>query len=305
MRNKGAFQISFPWLFAIIVGITILFLTIYGITKGVKTQESFQDVKTSKEIGILMNPLETGFEEAKSSEISFPVNTRIFASCEDFGIFGEQKIRVSQTSLGKWSQTNLESSFKNKYIFSKEIVEGKKMNVFSKAFDFPFKVADLVYLISKQDTYCFVDAPEDIQDEIENLNQDNLVLDNCPENSIKVCFSTGNNCNIAVKYEQGSIEKPQERVYFETDALMYAGIFSDKQTYECQLKRLMKRLSNLIDLYKIKSDTGYCDSGLKGQLESMKGLADSLDSSADLFPLKNLADKANIQNKGNYDCRLW
>ena len=33
----------------------------------------------------------------------------------------------------------------------------------------PFKIADLIYITSTNDKYCFVDAPDDIEDEIKDL----------------------------------------------------------------------------------------------------------------------------------------
>ena len=71
MKSKKAFlQISFAWLFAIIVGMVILFLAIYASTKIIKTEQIALDVETAKEIGVLLNPLETGFETGKTNSIT-------------------------------------------------------------------------------------------------------------------------------------------------------------------------------------------------------------------------------------------
>ena len=81
IKNKGYLQISFAWLFAIIVGAVILFLAIYASTRLMSTEQTTLDAKTGKEIGILLNPLETGFESIKATSLGFPVNTRIYNRC--------------------------------------------------------------------------------------------------------------------------------------------------------------------------------------------------------------------------------
>ena len=76
--KKGYLQISFAWLFAIIVGGFILVLAIYTVIQIIDSENMVIDAKTGKEIGILLNPLETGFEEGKTSSFTVPVETRIF-----------------------------------------------------------------------------------------------------------------------------------------------------------------------------------------------------------------------------------
>src|SRR3990167_4782614 len=232
MKNKkGQMNISFGWLFAIIVGAVIVFLAVLGATKVIKIGQSEGQAVGAKELGILLNPLETGFESASSTPLALRVETRIF---------------------NKWSAPGVESSFENKYLFSKYPTQGKKFYIFSKPFEFPFKVSDLIYLTSENEKYCFDNAPENIAEEILQLNQGNLAA-NCSkvdDKTIKVCFNR--NCDINVNYNSKYVQKGEDKFYFEEDALMYAAIFSDKEIYECQFKRLMKRTKQLAELYKEK-----------------------------------------------------
>ena len=117
MKKRGL-QISFAWLFAIIVGAFILFLAIYFVTKYIGQQETIMDAKTSKEIGVLLNPLETSFESSKVTYLNMPVESRIYNKCSKRDTFGKQLIQVSQKSLGKWTETNIDVGFENKYLFS-------------------------------------------------------------------------------------------------------------------------------------------------------------------------------------------
>ena len=240
MNNKAYLQISFAWTFAIITGIFILFLAIYSVTKLVGVSQYELDTKTAKNLGVLLNPLETSFETGKTTPITIAAETRIYNKCNLYGNFGNQIIQVSQKSFNKWPEPAEKISFSNKYIFSEDYVEGKKFYIFIKPFEFPFKVSDLIYITSSDKEYCFIDAPEDIEDELSSLNQNNLVIKNCSSDSVNVCFGGGMDCDVKVSYGMGSVKKDGNTIYFEGDALMYAAIFSEKDLYECQLQRLMK-----------------------------------------------------------------
>jgi len=307
INKKGYLQISFGWLFAIIVGIVIIALAIYFVTKMVGTQGTIQNAKTGKEIGILLNPLETSFESAVTSSVIFPEETRIYNRCDNDGNFGNQRIEIMQKNRNKWEETNLNDiKFQNKYIFSERNSEGKTFYIFSKPFDFPFKVANLMYISSASTNYCFIDAPEDIKDEISDLKQPNLKLEEeCSEEDIKVCFEYGN-CDIQVDYDAKRVEKNNEEMFFETDALMYAAIFSDKATYECQLKRLMQRIEQLSKIYMDKSNAlsiKGCEPVLNPYLSSLISSASSLSDSKRLYLVNLISEELEEKNKGS--CKLY
>ncbi len=310
MKNKGFIQISFPWLFAIIVGIFIIFLAIYGVTKLIKTEQTVIDVTTGKELGILLNPLETGFEQAKTTSLVFPADTRIYNDCELDEKFGTQIIRISQKSFNTWTETDIDVGFKNKYFFSDNIAESKDFFVFSKPFNFPFKVTDLIYLIPTKDIYCFVNSPEDIEDDLKTLGKDNLLYENCSniQDSIKVCFAEGSNCDVNVNTISQSIEKEQKKVYYEGDALMYAAIFSDPEIYECHLNRIMNRLKILAGIYDDKAviiSSSNCNTNLEADLIQLMSLADSFDNSIDLFKMTDTVKTIKDRNDDNSRCKLW
>jgi hypothetical protein len=304
--KKGYLQISFAWLFAIIVGGFILVLAIYTVIQIIDSENMVIDAKTGKEIGILLNPLETGFEEGKTSSFTVPVETRIFNECNDNGFFGKQLIRISQKSFKEWTETDVKVGFTNKYIFSEDFVEGKKFYVFSKPFEFPFKVADLIYISSSKDNYCFINPPEEIKEEILDLKPKNLFVENCSENSINVCFAGGSGCDIKVDYDNLKfVGKNNTRMYFEGDALMYAAIFSSPENYECQIKRLMKRVSSLSQLYSDKAafiSSNGCNSNLN--LLSLINLANNLENSQEISLIVNDVEKIQKEND-LAECKLW
>ncbi|MEK6823589.1 MAG: hypothetical protein AABY06_01010 [Nanoarchaeota archaeon] len=313
LNKKGDLNISFGWLFAIIVGATILVLAIYGATKIIKTGQQEGQAVGAKELGVLLNPLETGFKSAISTPLQLRVETRIFNTCSDFGNFGKQGIQTSEFSFNKWTLPGVESSFENKYIFSKSPTEGKKFYIFSKPFEFPFKVSDLIYLTSENEKYCFdfSNAPqetEDIEEEILQLNQANLVA-NCTKadsQTTKVCFKSGTGCDINVNYNTKYVQKKQDKIYFEGDALMYAAIFSDQKIYECQVERLMKRTKQLAEIYKEKElivSQKNCVSNLAGDLDL---LISSLENANDYKIINSVSDLVeDIKNKNKYSSCLW
>ncbi len=302
--KKKAMQLPFVWIFASLVGAFILFLAVYISVKLINTGETEMDLKIGKEIGILLNPLETGFQSGQTTFIILPVETRIYDECSNGGLFGEQQIKISQLNFKKWTDTNMRISFQNKYIFAKNYSEGKKFYLFSKPFEMPFKVADLIYLSPSKDTYCFIDAPEKIKNELNSLNPANIQLKNCSENSIKVCFLQGD-CDIKVDYDGKVVVKKSNRLYFEGDALMYAAIFSDPFVYECQVKRLMKRIDSLSNLYRNKAvlvSKKDCNSNLN--LMSLSSIAKNLESSRDLIIVNKIAEEIAKDNEVA-SCRLW
>jgi hypothetical protein len=310
-NKKGALEISFGWIFALIAGAIILFFAIYFSSKLINTQQEIVSAETGKEIGILLNPLETSFESSQTTSITIPSETRIHNKCGLTGNFGEQLIQLDQKSFGKWVKTEINVGFNNKYIFSNEEIEGEKFYIFSKPFDFPFKIADLVYMTSSNEVYCFVNAPDEIAEEINYLNQSNLLTGNCSSSGIRVCFESSS-CKINVDYNAGAVEKNGETMYFvetgeNSKTLMYAAIFSNKDVYECQLNRLMLRTREISSLYKDKeSITGKigCDTNLGDDFNEFIDLISNFSSSEELGIVKMKADYIDGINRARM-CMLW
>lgn len=306
MKKKGDLDISFGWIFGVIIGGFILFLAVFAAMKIIGVEETTQDAKTGKEIGILLNPLETNFESGKTSSLTMPVDTRIYNKCNNKNNFGRQIIQVSQKSFNKWTQTDIDVGFSNKYIFSENYTEGKTFYIFSKPFEFPFKVADVIYITSVSEKYCFINPPTEVFKELESLNQKNIYLNNC-SGGAKICFDDFSECDIKVNYKAKYVDKAKGRIYFEGDSLMYAAIFSDKEVYECGVKRLMQRIEQLTLLYQGKANfisRAGCNSNVNSELMQLNAMAKNLDNSADLSRIVQITE--DIQYKNDLaDCKLW
>lgn len=320
IRNKrGDLQISFSWIFAIIAGVFILFLAIYGVIKVTGIYKNQMNAQGAMSLGILINPFESSFESSQRVLVDGGGEARIYATCSNSSTFGRQTIKTSQKVFNEWSDDETVAvNFQNKYIFSKNPVEGKKFYVFSKPFEMPFKIADLVYITSTKDKYCFVDPPEDIEDEIEYLigenpsSNENFFVEerkmNCPEQSTTICFRVGDTCDVIVSSSGKYVKKSGSTVYYEGDALMYAAIFSEKEEYECQVDRLMMRAGQLYGLYEDKSKFIFqrtrCNAELDFELLRMRTLLKDFSSSNEISTINTLAEE--IENINKYaECRLW
>jgi hypothetical protein len=113
---------------------------------------------------------------------------------------------------------------------------------------------------------------------------------------------------MVIDENSGYIEKDSKRVYFEGNALMYAGIFSYPDEYECNIKRLMKRAEQLTIIYREKSilqrNSG-CEGSLEEELGLLGNLLDGFSSSRDIFEVGSQARRINSLNSNLGDCKLW
>ena len=260
--NKRGFEFSFAWIFAIVIGVFVLFLAIYAAMKVIDVGQQGTQTKTAKEISIIFNPLETGLASGKSSLLRLNAETRIYNKCSLEGSFGRQSFSTSQ-KLGfskDWPKPGDSIILHNKYVFSDETEDGKEFYFFSKPFNMPFKVSELIFMSSKK--YCFVNAPGFIEDEIKQLELKNVKIENCSSQDVKVCFSRTGNCNVSVygdcsgicspdygEYEFGHTIKNGKEVYY-ISSLLYGTIFSEPEVYNCNFKRLMSRIIQISNLYK-------------------------------------------------------
>lgn len=305
---------SFAWMFAILVGVVIILLAIFAAVKIVGTEKKAKDSAIGKELSTLLNPIETNLESAKTSKITFAEDTRLYNNCDLNGNFGTQLISTATSSgVGnKWERPGSPARLYNKYIFSSSILEGKNIYVLSKSFYMPYKVGDFIIMWNDQQ-YCFVSPTNNVEEEITGLNLKGINVsssaDECPQNSIKVCFF-GTGCDIDITSNTVK-RKGQKTVYYaetEGDGMLYAAIFSDPLLYECQIKRMMKRASELALLYVSKSDflsTKECTStALQPDLISFSDKTRMMNSSLEI---NSIASQASLLGDRNdqLSCKLF
>jgi hypothetical protein len=321
-KMKRGLEASFSWIFAIAVGAVIIFLAIWASNEFIQTERTVRDTEIGKEIGILLSPVETGIESGKTSKIILAEETRLFNTCRTEGNFGRQSLSVATRSgLGEEFQSpGFETSFFNKYVFSQSVVRGEEYLVFSKPFYYPYKIADII-LILGEESYCFIDTPYGIEQEISDLNIEEVSLvgdiTECPnlEEEIKVCFASSN-CDIDVNLNSKSVKNNIAGVtsYYalgegdSENSLLYGAIFSSPGVYECQVKRLMKRASQLAFLYNSKSEfltaKGCGSSLLQKDLFSFGNATANFEESIDFRKISNI-EKEVLRKNEDLNCKLF
>lgn len=308
--NKEGLEFNFVWFFAILAGVAILILAIYGAVTFGDTQRQKTDSEIAKSIDILIDPLQAGFSEGSFGKISFIQETRIKNLCFSSG-FGENKISVaSRSGVGEeWNDEGFEEEIRDKYIFSEEENFGEEFYVFSKPFYFPFKVSDLSFLISEK--YCFVSVPEELKDEISG---EVFEFDNCSSDSLSVCFNSfecdvnviGNcvgDCGSFKEFGEGYVEKNGENFEYVGN-LLFAAIFSEKEIYDCNVERLFFRTSKISDVLISKAslmNARGCNTNLVSDLVSFKS---QLGSSGNLKSLSGFVRQLDDKNEKE-SCGLW
>ncbi len=317
MNNIKGFEFGFGWLFAIIVGAIIIFLAVFAASRLISQEKYAQNTEAAKQIDNLLSPIENSVEKGL---INLPSETKLNNDCSIAGNFGSQKISVSYKSKvgNEWDKNGVESRSYNKYIFSSSQVEGKEFYFFTKPFEFPFRLANIIFLWSDKESYCFINAPDQINEEVTALNLKNLNITSdikeCKKESLKVCFLSSK-CDIDVNLNSKSVTKKGKRpVYYEDSifftsalstarydySLLYAAIFSDPTIYECQIKRIGKRASELSLLYISKSSSvsaqSGCSSNLQPSLLSYSEEMRNINSSIDLRSIKLNAEELGRKN---------
>ncbi len=258
-NKKGA--IEFGWIFALIVGAIILFFAFYFIGTKLGEQKTVGKLGTESQLDILWSPFASfgSLAETSSKEFALKSIEKINFSCSYDTEFGYSGISVV-TNVKTYSRPK---QIYDKYIFSEKALEGKNFQVISKPFEMPWRVADLIYFIQKNKKYCFEDFPdnrveEEFGGEGNGMNISNFNFSGCKNNKdfIQVCDS--GNCDIKVSLITNSVAKKDSNgrtktVYFSGDALMYAAIFSDPDIYDCNVRRLAKRIKNEAEIYSGKA----------------------------------------------------
>jgi hypothetical protein len=255
---------------------------------------------------------------ATALKIKFSKETQIYLTCSTSSqyspIFGKQTIAFAEESgiLKKWTEPGAEISRYNKYVFSENVSQGKTYYLLSKPFYAGFRVDDLV--MTTFNNYCFVAAPTDIQEEIENLGMENINfttnVKNCKANQVSVCFSfAAEGCDMSVvgqcdrdycktQYDRGYVRKRGDTMYYYGN-LLYAAIYSSPEIYECNVKRLGKKIAELGKVYEGKIEvvkTKNCESLVGNNLDLIIPVAQKINSSAQMLKIQEYSKEMDEIN---------
>ncbi len=319
-EKKGEF--NFVWLFAIIAGTAILLLAIFGAVKYGMGTSTRQNTEIAKALAVVTDSMQAGFASGRLSTVNFKKDTLISNECFT-GSFGYSEISAmtQERSSDQFEVFGNPISVNNKYLFISD-KPAKNFYIFSVPISFAFKIADAIIIDSQE--YCFtgLDDESDILSMLGVLGKKAKFGDlNCTEDSIKVCFGGGGSgCDINVlpscnsfscqsEYETGIVEKDTYSLDYAGN-LLYPAIFSEEESYLCNVQRLLYRQHILAEMYSKKIDfmgARNCNVDLGLELEALKG--ESFDASLDLtgFDLADMyqgsLDIKDKEDRGS--CRLW
>lgn len=322
MKNdKYGFSMSFNWIFAIIAGVFIIFFAIYFASKFISTGEKQIGTETAAKLVSLFEPTETGLSSGKKpEEIIFSKNMEVDFTCNENTNkpFGRQGLSYAEIGLNnKIGEKSSEISIKNKYVFTKKKISGNKIILFSKPLSIGFKTADII--VVSGENYCFFKADENFKEElkdISNIKFEDRNINNCT--GIKVCFADKTGCDILITkncaddctYDFGTVSNKKEGYSIGyIGNLVYGAVFSDKDIYECNVKRIMNRFNELGKVYLDKIDIirkKGCDSEVDVYLDSLMKKAMGIESSkelGDLIDPINSLDNANEES--GEGCRVY
>ncbi len=316
-EKRGDF--NFVTIFAIIAGVSILILSIYGVTKSGDTQKYQSDTTIAKQIEVFIDPLQTGFATSSSGEIDFHQKIKFKNRCESFTDFGGNRISVAtlDTSRKSYGDFGSEIVVEDKYLFSDEQLETERLYTISKTFSYPYEVSDFIILIPDTKQYCLENAPEFIKISLGALKIPTISVENCSELNITQVCSSDNSCDISIepmclstscktKYDYGIVKKEGVSVPFIGE-LVYAAIFSEEDNYYCNVDRLLYRTYLLSKLYTEKADilsARSCYTQIKPQLIEW---TNSLLSSEDPEQMLDIYDQSmNLYNDNKAGgCKVW
>lgn len=303
--KKG--QTEFSWIFSLIIGAVILFLAIYTSSRLLRTGTYASTAEVTRTLDNILNSFASMGSIASltlSKEISMPYYYDIKFDCS--GDYETMSMRLSEK--GKPSDWTPPYAINNKYVFANKSMKGKTFSAFSKPFRMPWRIDDMIYFIS--DNYCFIDSPDSISSELNLLNLSHVRAlqpgETCG-NAIKVCFDDYSQCSSAndvkVDYNGYVVSKNNIGFSFIEDASLYAAIFTDKQTYDCNMKRLMNRAVVQADiLINAKNNIGGC-SNVQG-IETLRGHASDLAAGHSVNSSDIAAAMNQIKGSDNYICPL-
>ncbi len=308
--------IEFGWIFALIVGALILFFAFYFIGTKMNESKTGQGLVAENTLDILLNPFSSfgGLGATSSKEVTLQKKERFNFSCNlDMG-FGYDSI-LSATNPGVRMAPK---KVYDKYIFTESSIYSKNLQVISKPFNMPWRVADLIYLFSRDRAYCFVGMTgSTIEEEFgagtTGMNISNFKFKDTKAdcgNSITVCYGSG--CDIVIDFEYSRVVKGTREFPFIDDSTMYAAIFSSYDIYACNMKRVAQRIRYETEVYRNKARA----LGVKGcssifSLEALDQSANqvinsrtSAELASSIYTLRAAADALNSQNMGA-DCSLY
>ncbi|MBU0929536.1 MAG: hypothetical protein KJ623_00500 [Nanoarchaeota archaeon] len=264
-------QMQFNWAFVIIAGVIILaFFTTFIVR--------YIDIQTMKENAEISSDVYNILYSLQKSSFRTELNISI-------GIITDLEFSCDKLVVGNFAPASL----KKEYIFAPKSMNTDIINVWMQSWKYPFKIANLFYLSSREKKYYIV-YDQSSEGFVNNLTlppfniQKTTTMPNIDDPNVKIISFTSRNADITITPdENGQVIIGSTKYPLFGLPLVYGAMFSDN--YPCILDRLLNKFLTMIEIYKIKVDYLYL-------------LNRDCDYSQMKFTLNTLRDR--IQSK-NYD----
>jgi len=328
---KKAQMEHFNWIFVLVAGtiILIFFVTI------VQKQRLISETKLAASIRTDIGAILTGAASTPDT-INLLTMPRldIYFTCDEEGY---SDFHIEETGVNK------ETSFD--VIFAPDLVKGPSLITWSKELKTPFKVMPFLYLTDAQVRYVLISSPNnqlaqkieaELPDEMNKeartsaagiINKNNYKVKfiffgeidrnaaysfrTMPDKDVTAIKISQNNIEFYKK--QGSVFVLEGTAFFpndEEDAFIYGAIFSeDKTFFECNLKKALKRLAVVSELFavreqKVKEAAGSsCAPYYYGKIEELASVMRTCSASISACDFANL-DIITSSIKQNHDQAL-
>lgn len=305
MSKKGLMLLH--WILVILVGaVIIIFAVVFASKTGVVEQKK-QNVVVAEYMDLFFNPFASigAIAEGFGKQVEFDYEVELEFRC----VSGEERLFVG--SGNKIAEEKIEN-----FVYAPTQLKLKSMFVFSKPFNLPYRITDLIFTFDASQQFCLVydsksseivaDIISDVSGELLEAEQNFISCSdlNCCkqlENARIVSFtSRQGDVNIAGKggfgeeFEYGEIRfRNGKKSVFIGLPLVEAAVFSDYEIYDCNFRRLMSKVAAMSDIYHGKSvflgRTQICSYDFfRDDLQKMKGNARSLSSSPSLSIIEPL-----------------
>ena len=268
MKKRGAIEVQFNWIFVLIAGAVILFFFI----KVVNQQREFSDVKTS---GTIITNLESILTGAQVST----------------GTVNVVEVPAADISFmcDKYSIGSVLRQTKGNVIFSPNLLKGKKIIMWAKDWNVPYRVTNFLYLTDPEVRYILVGNSGGVIDKVydelpDEMNKEKIsgtAVNNKNNYKVKFIFfgtasdSVLNNFGntpdedvtaISLDMESGNIIPSTGTVvflqkngnswvekgttYYLKEEGLFGAIFAeDFEMYNCVMKKAFKKLNFVSQIY--------------------------------------------------------
>lgn len=308
MRDKKGL-VLFHWILILIVGAVIIIFGIMFASKTGMVEQKKQNIVVVEYLDLFFNPFaEIGsIAGGVGKSVELPYESEVNLRC----VAGEERLRIGEGS--KVAEKKIEN-----FVYAPSKLKTKNFFVFSKPFEIPFRVGDLIFAFDSSQNFCLIYDPYDsassgIASEIDSdvrssllAAGDNFVLctkSNCCnslDNPKVISFTSQKgdvniigNGPLGEEFSYGEIDYNGTRSYFIGTAMIEGAIFSDYEIYGCNFKRLMEKVSAITEIYAEKASfldkTQTCSYNLfRADLSAIKNAANSLSATPSLAQTKTL-----------------